>query len=109
MAAADWSALSLYNIRNLPSAGRLLPDRFVPLTKPLKRGWVQGVDELRLIPGSYQTIEKISAVIARSQIVVAQPCRAVPSLPTGFDYVDIAVLDWIAVDGRRQGRGLLPI
>ncbi|HWX34860.1 MAG TPA: hypothetical protein VNZ53_46470 [Steroidobacteraceae bacterium] len=56
---------------------------------------------MRLIPGSCQTIEKISAVIARSQIVVAQPCRAVPSLPTGFDYVDIAVLDWIAVDGRR--------
>jgi hypothetical protein len=64
---------------------------------------------LRLIPGSCRTIEKISAVIARSQIVVAQPSRAVPSLPTGFDYGDIAVLDWIAVDGRRQGRGLLPI
>jgi hypothetical protein len=61
---------------------------------------------LRLIS---PTIESISAVIAHSQIVVAQPCRAVPSLPTGFDYVDIAVLDWIAVDGRRQGRGLLLI
>jgi hypothetical protein len=64
---------------------------------------------LRLILGSCQTIEKISAVIARSQIVVAQPCRAVPSLPTGFDYVDIAVLNWIAAEGRLLGRGLLPM
>ena len=51
---------------------------------------------MRLIPGSCRTIEKISAVIARSQIVVAQPSRAVPSLPAGFDCADIAVLDWIA-------------
>jgi hypothetical protein len=54
-----------------------------------------------LIPGSYShTIESISAAIAHSQIVVAQPCRAMPSLPTGFDYADIAVLDWIAAEGR---------
>jgi hypothetical protein len=63
---------------------------------------------LRLIPGSYSpTIESLSAAIAHSQIVVAQPYRAVSSLPAGFDYADIAVLDWIAVEGHRQGRGLL--
>jgi hypothetical protein len=31
------------------------------------------------------------------------------SLPAGFDCVDVAVLDWIAAEGRRLGRGLLPI
>jgi hypothetical protein len=46
---------------------------------------------------------KIAAVIAHSQIVVAQPhC---PTLPAGFEDLDIAVLDWIAVEGRRLGRG----
>jgi hypothetical protein len=48
-------------------------------------------------------------MIAHSQIVVAQPYRAVSSLPAGYDYADIAVLDWIAAEGRHQGRGLLPI
>jgi hypothetical protein len=49
------------------------------------------------------------AVIARSQIVAAQPCRAAPSLPAGFSYADIGVLDWIAAERRRLGRGLLPM
>ena len=35
--------------------------------------------------------------------------RGLSSLPAGFDYADIAVLDWIAAEGRHQGRGLLPI
>jgi hypothetical protein len=30
-------------------------------------------------------------------------------LPAGFDDVDLAVLDWIAAEGRRLGRGLLPM
>jgi hypothetical protein len=65
---------------------------------------------MRLIPGSYSpTIESLSAVIAHSQIVVAQPYRAVSSLPVGFDRADMSVLDWIAAEGRRLGRGLLPI
>jgi hypothetical protein len=63
------------------------------------------VDPWQLLP----TIETISAVIAHSRIVVAQPYRAVPSLPAGFDYADIAALDWIAAEGRRLGRGLLPM
>jgi hypothetical protein len=38
-----------------------------------------------------------------------QERRGLSSLPAGFDYADIAVLDWIAAEGRHQGRGLLPI
>ena len=39
--------------------------------------------------------------------MVAQPYRAVSSLLAGFDYPDIAVLDWIAAERRRLGSGLL--
>jgi hypothetical protein len=49
------------------------------------------------------------AAIARSQIVVRQPARpARPArpLPAGFEAVDFAILDWIAAEGRRAGRGL---
>jgi hypothetical protein len=48
-------------------------------------------------------------VIAHSQIVVAQPYQAVSRLPAGLDHAETAVLDWIAAEARRQGRGLLPI
>ena len=54
----------------------------------------------------YSTIEALAAVIAHSQIVVAQP-RPMPSLPAGFDDSDIAVLDWIAAEGRRLGPSIL--
>ena len=55
---------------------------------------VDGVAELRSVPSSYcPTVASISAVIARSQIGVAQPRRGVPSLPAGFNYADIAALD----------------
>jgi hypothetical protein len=50
-------------------------------------------------------IETLDAVIAYSQIVVAQPHSPMPTLPAGFEDLDIAVLDWIAVEGRRLGRG----
>lgn len=54
------------------------------------------------------TIETlVAAVIAHSQIVVAQPHSLMPSLQSGFEDVDIAVLDWIAAEGRRLGRRLL--
>ena len=49
----------------------------------------------------------IAAAIANSQIVVTQ-VRAVPTLPVGFDYADITVLDWIAAEERRLGRSLPP-
>lgn len=62
---------------------------------------VYGVAELRSVPGDYcPSIQSISAVIARSQIVT-QPCRAGPSLPAGFNHADIAVLDWIAAEAGR--------
>jgi hypothetical protein len=51
------------------------------------------------------TLETVAAVIAHSQIVVAQPHSPMPALPGGFEDLDIAVLDWIAVEGRRLGRG----
>ena len=63
---------------------------------------------MRLIPGSYSaTVESIFAAIARSQIIVTNPYRTVSSLPPGFDYVDIAVLDWIATEDQRLGRAHL--
>jgi hypothetical protein len=49
-------------------------------------------------------LETLAAVIALSQIVVT---REIASLPAGFDDVDIAILDWIAAEGRRAGRGFV--
>jgi hypothetical protein len=51
------------------------------------------------------------AVIAHSQIVVPRPVepRPLSCVPDGFDEVDLAVLDWIAAEGRRAGRNLLPM
>jgi hypothetical protein len=57
----------------------------------------------------YLTVEMLAAVIAHSQIIMARPRRPAPRLPAGFDDVDIAMLDWIAAEGRRLGRNLLPI
>jgi len=55
-------------------------------------------------------VELLAAVIARSEIVVArllaQP-GADRRLPAGFEEVDIVILDWIASEGRRVGRGLM--
>jgi hypothetical protein len=55
-------------------------------------------------------VETLAAVIARSEIVVArvvaQPA-ARRRLPAGFDEVDLAILDWIAREGRRVGRSLV--
>ena len=53
----------------------------------------------------------LAAVIAHSQIVVAATadCPRLSdhcSLPDGFGEVDIAVLEWIAAEGRRVGREL---
>lgn len=48
----------------------------------------------------FPDVETLAAVIARSPIVLARPkvCRR---LPVGFDEADVAVLEWIAVEGRR--------
>ena len=57
----------------------------------------------------YPNVETLAAVIAHSQIVVDSNAESAPRLPAGFDDVDLAVLDWIAAEGRRLGRGLLPM
>ena len=45
------------------------------------------------------------AVISHSQIVVAREAMTSGrSLPDGFDDVDVAILDWIAAEGRRGRR-----
>jgi hypothetical protein len=52
----------------------------------------------------------LAAVIAHSQIVVAVPIIGRASrLPENYDDVDIAILDWIAAEGRRAGRRYLPM
>jgi len=50
-------------------------------------------------------LETLVAVIARSAIVVASRSVRAP-LPGNFDEVDIAILDWIAQEGRRASRGI---
>jgi len=51
----------------------------------------------------------LSAVIAHSQIVVMLPVVIAQHLPAGFDDVDIAILEWIAAEGRRIRPNYLPI
>ena len=50
----------------------------------------------------------LSAVIGRSQIVVVLPAVAAQHLPAGFDDVDIAILEWIAAEGRRKEKAYIP-
>lgn len=50
------------------------------------------------------TLETLVATIAHSRIVVAGSAER---LPDRFDDVDVAVLDWIAAEGRRIGRGFV--
>ena len=62
--------------------------------------------------GNYPDLETLALLIARSSIVVAAEAREAASaagfrsLPAGFDEVDIAILEWIAAEGRRVGRGI---
>jgi hypothetical protein len=53
-------------------------------------------------------IETLKALIACSPIIVRRRKAAPrPCLPAGFDLVDAAILEWIAAEGRRVGRGLV--
>ncbi len=56
-------------------------------------------------------VETLAAVIARSQIVVvrALPLPIVRSLPENFDETDLAILEWIAAEGRRASRAFVPV
>ena len=52
-------------------------------------------------------LETLTAVIARSPIFVANPAPPASRYPAGFDDVDVAILEWIASEGRRVGRSLV--
>jgi hypothetical protein len=62
-------------------------------------------------------IETLASAIAHSPIVVArvltQPCQRArlraDSLPDGFEDVDLAILRWIADEGRRVSRAFARI
>ncbi len=55
-------------------------------------------------------LETLAEVIARSQIVVVALPRPIASrLPENFDETDLAILDWIAAEGRRASRAFRPI
>jgi len=54
------------------------------------------------VDGDRSLLELIPAMIGRSPIAVA---KSTANLPAGFTEVDASVLDWIAAEGRRIGRG----
>jgi hypothetical protein len=54
-------------------------------------------------------IAMLTARIARSEIVRAPSPGRAPRLPDRFDDVDVAILEWIAAEGRRAGQRLLPL
>ena len=63
-----------------------------------------------MFPEQRPDVETLAAVIARSEIVVARVVAQLAvrrRLPAGFEEVDIAILDWIAREGRRVGRSLV--
>jgi hypothetical protein len=68
-----------------------------------------------LLDGKSVAVTTLVALIARSPIVVkgsAAPADGGPrwagcDLPAGFDAVDVAVLDWIASEGRSAGHRFL--
>jgi hypothetical protein len=51
-------------------------------------------------------VETLAAVIAHSQIVVAEPAQR---FLADFDEVDIAILDWIIAESRYADRSYLPM
>lgn len=58
-------------------------------------------------PTNQTDLQTLIAVIAHSQIIVAERAGDVQRLPSGFENVDINVLEWIAAEGRRApGRAL---
>ncbi len=64
-------------------------------------------------PGKFglrPSLEAIAAAIAHSQILVPRLSTR-PAvrrrLPEGFEDADLAILDWIAAEGRRAGRAFV--
>jgi hypothetical protein len=58
---------------------------------------------------NYPDLGTLAAVIARSPIVVATARPEARRLPAGFDHTDIAILEWIAAEGRRAGSQFTPM
>jgi hypothetical protein len=54
----------------------------------------------------YADLGTLAAVVACSPIIVARPSRC-RRLPAGFDEADLAILEWIAAEGRRVGGSFL--
>jgi hypothetical protein len=57
---------------------------------------------IRAIDADNADLETIVAAIASSPIFVARLAFR-RRLPAGFGAVDVAILDWIAAEGRRAG------
>jgi|GraSoiStandDraft_17_1057272.scaffolds.fasta_scaffold164481_2 hypothetical protein len=49
-------------------------------------------------------VSMLSELIAHSQIIVSLPAPTAQRLPADFGEVDIAILEWIAAEGRRLAR-----
>lgn len=62
---------------------------------------------MKLLIDQDLVLRALVALIARSPIVVARPESAPARLPAGYDDADMAILDWIAAEGRRAGRRLV--
>jgi hypothetical protein len=54
----------------------------------------------------YPDIATLAAMISLSQIVVPEPLQYLACFPAGYEEIDIAILEWIAAEGRRVGHGL---
>jgi hypothetical protein len=46
----------------------------------------------------------LAAVIAHSQIVISWADAILADLPEGYGDTEVAVLEWIAAEGRRRAR-----
>jgi len=86
-------------------------DRASLLRKPLVQAKAFGQERATVamaITEQGTDLETLTTVIAHSQIVVARAfAGAARRLPAGFEAADVAILDWIASEGRRAGRGLV--
>jgi hypothetical protein len=67
-------------------------------------------------PAEFADLAAIASAIARSQIIFrrifARPMLRFTrrfELPAGFEEVDIAILEWIAAEGRRSRCDYLPL
>lgn len=52
---------------------------------------------------NFPELATLRAVIAHSQIYVPARAGDARPLPPGFDAADLAILEWIAAEGRRAG------